>query len=70
LGRDTFVVFEELSGRLRCRLRHGRVEHRQHQAHSGDGRPRIIPGHCPELIKQPDGQFGWTEGAAFDLIVH
>jgi glyoxylase-like metal-dependent hydrolase (beta-lactamase superfamily II) len=30
---------------------------------------RIIPGHFPELIKQPNGQFGWTEGAAFDLIV-
>lgn len=30
---------------------------------------RIVPGHFPELIRQPDGQFSWTEEAAFDLRV-
>jgi glyoxylase-like metal-dependent hydrolase (beta-lactamase superfamily II) len=30
---------------------------------------RIVPGHFPELIRQPDGKFGWVEDAAFELIV-
>lgn len=30
---------------------------------------RIVPGHFPELIRQPDGQFLWQESAAFELLV-
>jgi N-acyl homoserine lactone hydrolase len=30
---------------------------------------RIIPGHFPELIRQPDGQFSWNESAPFELLV-
>lgn len=30
---------------------------------------RIIPGHFPELIKQPNGQFSWDEPAPFELLV-
>jgi len=30
---------------------------------------RIVPGHFPELIKQPDGGFSWDEAAHFHLMV-
>lgn len=34
-----------------------------------DRADRIVPGHFPELIRQPGGAFGWDEAAAFDLRV-
>lgn len=34
-----------------------------------DRADRIVPGHFPELIRQPDGAFAWTEAASFDLLV-
>lgn len=30
---------------------------------------RIVPGHFPELIKQPNGQFSWDDSAPFELLV-
>jgi len=30
---------------------------------------RIVPGHFPELIRQPDGNFAWEDAAAFELLV-
>lgn len=30
---------------------------------------RIVPGHFPELIRQDDGAFSWSEEAAFNLLV-
>lgn len=30
---------------------------------------RIIPGHFPEMIRQPDGAFSWEEMAPFELYV-
>lgn len=30
---------------------------------------RIVPGHFPELIKQPNGQFSWEDSAPFELLV-
>jgi len=34
-----------------------------------DRADRIVPGHYPELIRQPDGAFAWTEAASFDLLI-
>jgi glyoxylase-like metal-dependent hydrolase (beta-lactamase superfamily II) len=34
-----------------------------------DHADRIVPGHFPELIKQPNGAFGWDEAAPFELLV-
>jgi N-acyl homoserine lactone hydrolase len=30
---------------------------------------RIVPGHFPELIRQPDGSFIWEDPAPFELLV-
>jgi glyoxylase-like metal-dependent hydrolase (beta-lactamase superfamily II) len=30
---------------------------------------RIVPGHFPELIRQPDGNFVWEDSAPFELLV-
>ncbi|CAN5423096.1 N-acyl homoserine lactonase family protein [soil metagenome] len=30
---------------------------------------RIVPGHFPELIRQPSGSFSWEEDASFHLLV-
>jgi glyoxylase-like metal-dependent hydrolase (beta-lactamase superfamily II) len=30
---------------------------------------RIIPGHFPELVRQPDGTFSWEESAPFELLI-
>ena len=30
---------------------------------------RIVPGHFPELIRQPDGHFSWEESAPFELLI-
>lgn len=30
---------------------------------------RIVPGHYPELIRQPDGAYVWEEPASFDLLI-
>lgn len=30
---------------------------------------RIVPGHFPELVKQPDGNFSWDDAASFHLLV-
>lgn len=30
---------------------------------------RIVPGHFPELIRQPDGAFSWEDAASFELLV-
>lgn len=30
---------------------------------------RIVPGHFPELVRQPNGQFSWEESAPFELLV-
>ncbi|HTJ95380.1 MAG TPA: MBL fold metallo-hydrolase [Pararobbsia sp.] len=30
---------------------------------------RIVPGHHPELIRQPDGSFVWEDAAPFELLV-
>jgi N-acyl homoserine lactone hydrolase len=30
---------------------------------------RIVPGHFPELIRQPDGNFIWEDPAPFELLV-
>ena len=30
---------------------------------------RIVPGHFPELVRQPNGAFCWTDASAFDLRV-
>ncbi|MHA6642791.1 MBL fold metallo-hydrolase [Mesorhizobium sp. A623] len=30
---------------------------------------RIVPGHFPELIRQPDGHFSWDDGVPFNLLV-
>ncbi len=34
-----------------------------------DRAERIVPGHFPELIRQPDGAFVWHDTASFDLVV-
>jgi N-acyl homoserine lactone hydrolase len=34
-----------------------------------DRADRIVPGHFPELIRQPDGAFSWNEAASFELLV-
>jgi N-acyl homoserine lactone hydrolase len=34
-----------------------------------DRADRIVPGHFPELIRQPDGAFAWEESASFELMV-
>lgn len=30
---------------------------------------RIVPGHFPELVRLPGGQFSWEESAPFELLV-
>lgn len=30
---------------------------------------RIVPGHFPEMVRQPDGHFLWQEPASFELLV-
>lgn len=30
---------------------------------------RIVPGHFPELLRLPNGQFSWEESAPFELLV-
>jgi len=30
---------------------------------------RIVPGHFPELIRQPDGTFSWDDAAIFELMI-
>ncbi len=32
-----------------------------------DRADRIMPGHFPELVKQPNGAFSWNDAAPFDL---
>lgn len=34
-----------------------------------DRADRIMPGHFPELVKQPNGAFSWTDAAPFDLLI-
>jgi len=34
-----------------------------------DRADRIMPGHFPELIKLPNGNFSWNEAAPFDLLI-
>ncbi|MBB3458334.1 glyoxylase-like metal-dependent hydrolase (beta-lactamase superfamily II) [Rhizobium sp. BK313] len=34
-----------------------------------DRADRIMPGHFPELIKQPNGAFSWNDAAPFDLLI-
>jgi glyoxylase-like metal-dependent hydrolase (beta-lactamase superfamily II) len=34
-----------------------------------DRADRIVPGHFPELIRQPSGMFSWEDVASFDLRV-
>lgn len=30
---------------------------------------RIVPGHFPEMVRQPDGTFLWQDAASFELLV-
>ena len=34
-----------------------------------DRADRIVPGHFPELIRQPDGNFSWNDAAPFELLI-
>jgi N-acyl homoserine lactone hydrolase len=34
-----------------------------------DRADRIIPGHFPELIRQPNGTFSWEDAAMFELMI-
>jgi glyoxylase-like metal-dependent hydrolase (beta-lactamase superfamily II) len=54
----------------RCDMAYDRIETGTATIEKIIGRAdRIVPGHFPELIKQPDGAFLWEEAAPFELLV-